>query len=73
MRREPTLATSKLSDLPDLAIGLDDVDAYNAVNCQEMSGAVARVLKSFAARTDIDPGLLPTLVKNLTSDSTAVG
>jgi hypothetical protein len=73
MRREPSLAATQLSDLPDLAIDVDDVDAYNAVNGEEMSEAVIRVLKVFAAHADIDPRLLPTLIKNLTSGSTALG
>lgn len=73
LRRAPALANTGLSKLKNLAIDRNEANAYNAVNTPLMTEAVVRVLNLFAARADLDPDLIPTLVKNLTADKTAIG
>jgi len=68
-----SVLAAPLADLPDLAIGLEKVDAYNAVNSSRLTDAVARVLTSFAQRDDVPRNLIRTLVTNITSEATAVG
>jgi hypothetical protein len=68
-----SVLAAPLADLPDLAIGLEKVDAYNAVNSSRLTDAVARVLTSFAQRDDVPRNLIRALVTNITSEATAVG
>src|SRR5437899_2656419 len=74
IRHEPQLENTGLAKLNNLTIKRDEhEDAYSAVNASRMTDAAARVLGSFAARSDLDPALIRTLVTNLTVDRTAVG
>jgi hypothetical protein len=73
IRREPSLANAGLLTLNDAPIDPQEhPDAYNAVNTVPLTDAVVRVLHLFLQRDD-DPGLIRTLVTNLTNDKTAVG
>ena len=75
LTRAPSLSAIGIdpANLPDLSIGRDQEDTFNAVNTPRMTDAVARVLGQFADHGAIDPALVRDFIINLTSEGTAVG
>ena len=73
VRLEPSLRSSGIQDLRDIAIDLDTPNTYNIANTQKLRAEVATVLSRLMSTGAISAADAGNMFKGLTEENTSVG